>query len=118
MIGLEERRSLRSQLLEEKRPEEERDRLAEEVRELREKIRRLQDENRRMTASRPFWSTTHPTTGAGGCPPVGSSIAGRYGLTNPSRSEGKTQGVGLNELGDRVLIGQRNPFGFGACPPQ
>ncbi|MGI0129707.1 MAG: IS66 family transposase [Thermoplasmata archaeon] len=31
---------------------------------------------------------------------------------------GKMQGVGLNELGTRVLRGQQNPFGFGAGPPR
>jgi hypothetical protein len=30
---------------------------------------------------------------------------------------GKMQGIGLGELGGRVLAGQQNPFGFGTGPP-
>ena len=30
---------------------------------------------------------------------------------------GKMHGVGLRELGERVLGGQRDPFGFGSGPP-
>lgn len=68
VIGPEERRSLRHELLEKKRLEEERDRLVEELRETKEKLRRAQEEIRRMRASLPFWAATDRTAEAGGVP--------------------------------------------------